>query len=115
MKGHILVLLLNLYPQILAKDMMRGAATSPPDSHYKEPTFKEQLFNYIEHSKKDAKWRIVASNVITILVRAGIRFIGADLRSIRIPGADLSFGIFDSAQFQDADFKKGHPCICRDA
>jgi WD40 repeat protein len=71
-----------------------------------EPMFKEQLLKYIEYSKKDAKWRKAAANAITILVRAGVQFIGADLRGIRIPGADLSFGIFDSAQLQDADLRK---------
>ncbi|KAF9363943.1 hypothetical protein BGX34_002958 [Mortierella sp. NVP85] len=71
-----------------------------------EPLFKAQLLQYIEHSKTDMKWRKAAANAITILVRAGVQFIGADLRGIRIPGADLSFGIFDSAQLQDADLRK---------
>ncbi|KAF9899217.1 hypothetical protein EC991_009282, partial [Linnemannia zychae] len=38
--------------------------------------------------------------------RAGINFSGEDLRGIRIPGADLSSGQFDSAQFQGADLRK---------
>jgi len=71
-----------------------------------EPLFKEQLHSYIEHSKKDKKWRTAAANAITILVRAGVKFHGADLRGIRIPGADLSYGAFDSAQLQDADLRK---------
>ena len=74
----------------------------------KEPVFKQQLLTYIEHSKKDKKWRIAASNAITILVRAGVQFIGTDLRGIRIPGADLSYGIFDSAELQDTDLRKVH-------
>jgi len=65
-----------------------------------EQVFKDQLLAYIEHSKKDKKWRIAASNAITILVRAGVQFIGADLRGIRIPGADLSYGVFDSAHLR---------------
>jgi len=71
-----------------------------------EPVFKEQLLSYIEHSKKDKKWRKAAANAITILVRAGVQFIGADLRGIRIPRADLSYGVFDSVQLQDADMRK---------
>ncbi|KAG9070370.1 Minichromosome maintenance domain-containing protein 2 [Linnemannia hyalina] len=43
------------------------------------------------------------TNAITILVRAGVAFHGADLRGIKIPGADLSCGQFDSAQLQGAD------------
>jgi len=70
-----------------------------------EPLFKQRLFDYIEHSKKDKKWRKAAANAITILVRAGEQFIGADLRGIRIPRADLNYGVFDSAQLQDSDLR----------
>jgi len=71
-----------------------------------EPLFKQQLFDYIEHSKTDKKWRKAASNAITILIRAGVQFNGADLRGIRVPKADLSHGIFDSAQLQGADLRQ---------
>jgi WD40 repeat protein len=71
-----------------------------------EPVFKSRLLAYIEHSKKDKKWRKAAANAITILVRAGEQFIEADLKDIRIPGADLSYGVFDSAQLQNADLRK---------
>ena len=71
-----------------------------------EPVFKQQLLNYIEHSKTDKKWRTAAANAITILVRAEVQFNGKDLRGIRIPGADLSFGVFDSAQLQAADLRQ---------
>ncbi|KAF9983856.1 hypothetical protein BGZ65_001352, partial [Modicella reniformis] len=73
-----------------------------------EPVFKQQLLAYIEHSKKDKKWRTAAANSITILVRAGVQFIGEDLRYIRIPGADLSYGVFDSTQLQGADLRKAN-------
>ncbi|WP_284271649.1 NACHT domain-containing protein, partial [Mycoavidus cysteinexigens] len=49
-----------------------------------------------------------AANAITILVKAGEQFIGADLKGIQIPGADLSFGVFDSAQLQGADLRKAN-------
>jgi len=71
-----------------------------------EPVFKDQLFAYIEYSKKDKKWSKAAANAITILVRAGLQFIGTDLRGIRIRGADLSCGMFDSVQLQGADLRK---------
>ncbi|KAK3821645.1 MAG: hypothetical protein J3Q66DRAFT_427092 [Benniella sp.] len=71
-----------------------------------EPVFKRQLLDYIEHSKLDKKWRKAAANAITILVRAGVQFISEDLRGIQIPGADLSFGVFESAQLQDADLRQ---------
>jgi len=71
-----------------------------------EPTFKSQLLAYVEHSKTDKKWRQAAANAITILVRAGVQFIDADLKGIQIPGADLSYGMFDSAQLQNSDLRK---------
>ncbi|KAK3809441.1 MAG: WD40-repeat-containing domain protein [Benniella sp.] len=71
-----------------------------------EPEFKSQLHAYIEHSKTDKKWCKAAANAITILVRAGVQFIGTDLQGIRISGADLSYGVFDSAQLQNADLRK---------
>ncbi|WP_284270007.1 NACHT and WD40 repeat domain-containing protein, partial [Mycoavidus cysteinexigens] len=71
-----------------------------------EPIFKEQLLAIIERSKADKSVRQTAANAMTILTRAGVQFIGADLKGIQIPGADLSFGVFDSAQLQDADLRK---------
>lgn len=54
-------------------------------------------------SKMDPAVRQAATDAITILVRAGENFNGADLRGIRIPGADLTEGQFESTQFQGAD------------
>ncbi|KAF9903177.1 hypothetical protein BX616_001696, partial [Lobosporangium transversale] len=71
-----------------------------------EPVFKQQLYDYVELSKNDSKWRIAASNAMTILIKAGETFIEADLRGIQIPGADLSHGIFECAQLQGADLRK---------
>ncbi|KAF9348522.1 hypothetical protein BGX34_002428 [Mortierella sp. NVP85] len=68
-----------------------------------EPLFEKQLFDYIEHSRKHRKWSTAAANAITILIRAGHQFNGVDLRGIRIPHADLSYGMFEEAQFEGAD------------
>ncbi|RIA94169.1 WD40-repeat-containing domain protein [Glomus cerebriforme] len=71
-----------------------------------EPTFRNQLHEFINHSKTDESFQNVAANAITVLVKAGVQFNGADLNRIRVPGADLSYGIFDHAQFQGADLSK---------
>ncbi|KAF9948303.1 hypothetical protein BGZ72_009772 [Mortierella alpina] len=71
-----------------------------------EPAFKAQLLLMIEQSKTDIAARTGATNAITILVQAGVQFNWADLRGIRIPGADLSGGIFEHAQLQGADLRR---------
>ncbi|KAF9539601.1 hypothetical protein EC957_005187 [Mortierella hygrophila] len=65
--------------------------------------FKDELLAIIEQSKTEDQAARAAANAITILVKAGVRFNGADLRGIRVPGADMSGGEFDSAQLQEAD------------
>ncbi|KAG0015270.1 hypothetical protein BGZ80_009949 [Entomortierella chlamydospora] len=71
-----------------------------------QPIFKEQLHASIERSKAEKMARVAAANAITVLVRAGVQFNGTDLRDIKIPGADLSYGMFDSAQLVGADLRK---------
>ncbi|KAF9207925.1 hypothetical protein BGZ49_010200 [Haplosporangium sp. Z 27] len=68
--------------------------------------FKDQLLAVIERSKSDSTSRKAAANAITVLVRSGTQFNGEDLKGIQIPGADLSYGMFDSAQLQGADLRK---------
>ncbi|OAQ35917.1 hypothetical protein K457DRAFT_132557 [Linnemannia elongata AG-77] len=68
--------------------------------------FKNQLHRFIDQSKSDERFAQAAANAITILVRAGVVFNGADLKGIQILGADLSGGQFDSAQLQGADLRK---------
>ncbi|KAF9899234.1 hypothetical protein EC991_009275, partial [Linnemannia zychae] len=70
------------------------------------PSFEKQLLVVIEQSRTDPTAAKAAANAITILVRAGVRFNGANLRGIRIPGADISGGEFDCAQLQGADLTK---------
>ncbi|KAF9151038.1 hypothetical protein BG015_007144 [Linnemannia schmuckeri] len=73
------------------------------DRVHSNPNFRQHLNSLIERSKTDEQADRAAANAITILVKAGIRFNGADLRGIRIPGADVSTGKFDTAQLQGAD------------
>ncbi|KAG9063574.1 hypothetical protein KI688_004459 [Linnemannia hyalina] len=68
-----------------------------------DPSFRQQLRDAIEQSKTNASATVAAANAITILVRAGVLFNGADLCGIKIPGADVSYGQFDSAKLQGAD------------
>ncbi|KAG0373625.1 hypothetical protein BGX24_011450 [Mortierella sp. AD032] len=68
-----------------------------------DPLFKSRLFAAVEGSKVDARISRAAANAISILVRAGVRFNGADLRGIRIPGANIQGGQFDSADMEGAD------------
>ncbi|KAF9118878.1 hypothetical protein BGW39_000789 [Mortierella sp. 14UC] len=67
------------------------------------PEFASLLHAMVNMSKTDETVRQAAANAMTILVKAGIRFNGKDLRSIKIPGADLSGGEFDRTDFQGAD------------
>ncbi|KAG0374293.1 hypothetical protein BGX24_010585 [Mortierella sp. AD032] len=67
------------------------------------PNFEQELRRVVNQSKTDSSAATAATNAITILVKAGSPFNGADLRGVKIPGADLSDGQFDSVQLQGAD------------
>ncbi|KAG0068522.1 hypothetical protein BGZ90_000529, partial [Linnemannia elongata] len=68
-----------------------------------DASFGTRLLVAIEDSKTDETISVAAANAISILVRAGTRFNGTDLRGIRIPGADLCGGEFDSTNLEGAD------------
>ncbi|KAG0288387.1 hypothetical protein BGZ97_006832 [Linnemannia gamsii] len=70
-----------------------------------DPLFKARLHDVIEDSKVDAQVSQAASNAISILVKAGVLFNGADLRGIRIPGATLRGAQFDSADLEGANLR----------
>ncbi|MCX8567095.1 MAG: WD40 repeat [Glomeribacter sp. 1016415] len=70
-------------------------------------SFKAHLHAWIEVSKDaGAPMTVGAANAITVLVRAGVQFNGVDLKEIRIPGANLSNGVFEHTQFQGADLSE---------
>ncbi len=68
--------------------------------------FKAQLLNVIERTKTETKFARGAANAITVLVGAGVSFLGTDLSGIQIPGANLSYGVFDSVQWLGADLRQ---------
>ncbi len=68
------------------------------------------LLMWIKASTDQNTVSTASANAMTILVRAGVQFNGMDLQRIRIPGADLSFGVFDSAQLQGADLSNVNLC-----
>ncbi|KAG0065398.1 hypothetical protein BGZ89_008364 [Linnemannia elongata] len=85
-------------------------STSAPPSIADHPLSKRSLVTepsivqfLAERAQTDEQASQAAANAITILVRAGVQFNGADLQGIKISGADLSNGQFDSAQFQEAN------------
>ncbi|KAF8951832.1 hypothetical protein BGZ46_003780 [Entomortierella lignicola] len=73
-----------------------------------QPSVFKELVTAIEQSKTNSNACIAATNAITILVHARVQFNGANLRGINIPGADLSFGVFDSAQLQGANIQNAN-------
>ncbi|GAM52229.1 hypothetical protein EBME_0692 [bacterium endosymbiont of Mortierella elongata FMR23-6] len=64
------------------------------------------LLAWIKASTTEKSASTAAANAITILVKAEVPFTRADLKRIRIVGADLSYGIFDHTQFSGADLRK---------
>ncbi|KAF9089350.1 hypothetical protein BGX29_012107 [Mortierella sp. GBA35] len=68
-----------------------------------DPSFQKQLLGIVELSKTSEERGQAAANAISILIKARVRFNGADLRGIRIPDADIRGGQFDSANFEGAD------------
>ncbi|UUM22117.1 WD40 repeat domain-containing protein [Mycoavidus sp. SF9855] len=69
---------------------------------HQDAQLKEKLLNWVERSKTE-EVQTIAANALTLLVKAGVQFNHQDLKGIRVPGADLSYGVFDSVQLQGAD------------
>jgi hypothetical protein len=73
-----------------------------------DQVFKGQLLSVIQQSKSNENIQHAAANAITILVKAEISFNNANLNGIRIQGADLSYGLFDSAELHGSDLRKSN-------
>lgn len=72
-----------------------------------DPAFKQELFGYIEKTKKDKTKEYVqaASDSITVLNAAGTCFSGMDFKGIQIPGADLEGAILDGTNLDQANME----------
>ncbi|KAG0373729.1 WD_REPEATS_REGION domain-containing protein [Mortierella sp. AD032] len=68
-----------------------------------DPSFKTLLRDAVESSKKDKRVIKAATNAMSIMVKAGVSFHGADLSGIKVPGALLQGGLFDSTDLRGAD------------
>ncbi len=79
----------------------------------KNDQIKQNLWNYIEYSKKDSKISTSAANAMTILNTAGLSFSGKDLRDIHVStfidnrwqGPNISGGFFGGTNFSKADLR----------
>ncbi|CAG8468021.1 2699_t:CDS:1 [Cetraspora pellucida] len=67
-----------------------------------KPELEQQMLKFIECSKKDAKIQIASVNAITIIMLAKIP-LPPDLNDIRVPGANLSNGVFNNSQLVRAN------------
>ncbi len=61
------------------------------------------LLAWIQASKQTDTVSQGSANSMTVLVKVGVQLNGMDLQGIRIPGADLNFGMLDSTQLQGSD------------
>ncbi|KAG0290642.1 hypothetical protein BGZ97_006130, partial [Linnemannia gamsii] len=76
------------------------------DRVQKSQFFKEQLVETVRESRYNKTTdHTLAANAMTILVRSGMRFNSADLRDIKIKGANLTGGEFDSADLRNSDLR----------
>ncbi len=71
-----------------------------------EPKLKEQLFTWIDASKRNTEFQTAAANALSILVRARVPLSGRNFNGIHAGGADLSYGVFDHTQFEGADLSR---------
>ena len=57
----------------------------------------------VEHLNSPETFAVAAANVITVFNAVGYDFSGQDLSSISIPGANLSYGMFEGTNFRNAN------------
>ncbi len=67
-----------------------------------EPELKEKLLNWVERSKTE-EVQAIAANALTLLVKAEVALTRQNFKGIRVPKADLSYGIFNGTKFEGAD------------
>ncbi|BBE09683.1 WD40 repeat-containing protein [Mycoavidus cysteinexigens] len=73
-----------------------------------ETKLERRLLNVVEQSKgkEGIQFERGAANALTLLVKAGVALSGKGFNGIRVRGANLSYGVFDHTQFQDADLRE---------
>ncbi len=91
----------GIHHRVFAKEP--NAIRNLADRIEMKEAFKQKMLKIVEQSKISQQYAIGAANAITALVKAGVTFNGADLRGIKIAGADISGGYFDQASLVDAD------------
>lgn len=79
--------------------MIQTFADIASDDH----EFEDRLIGFLLASKDQSDYATGAANAITILVKKGMRFNDVDLSNVKIPGANISGGFFDRANFIGAD------------
>lgn len=80
------------------KEQQTSSLSNPRD------LFIKHLFQVIRASREYPELSQASANAITFLnVVMHVSFSMMDLKGIRVPGADLSYSIFDSTNLQDAD------------
>ncbi|MCX8566746.1 MAG: WD40 repeat [Glomeribacter sp. 1016415] len=74
----------------------------------REPKLESKLLSVVEQSKGEdgAQFERGAANALTLLVKAGVHLNNKNFNGIRVPRADLSYGIFDGTQFEGADLSE---------
>jgi uncharacterized protein YjbI with pentapeptide repeats len=75
-----------------------------------ERLFKRRALGIVKKSKTNVKVTQAVANALSIWVRAAVPFNNMDLRGIRIPGADLCAGQFDSVDFEGAELSDVNMC-----
>ncbi|GAM52477.1 NACHT and WD40 repeat domain-containing protein [Mycoavidus cysteinexigens] len=73
-----------------------------------ESQLETRLLSVVEQSKGEegAQFEKAAANALTLLVKSNVQLINKDFSGIRVPEADLSYGLFDHTQFKGADLRK---------
>ncbi len=67
--------------------------------------YKEYMQNWLYSSRGNSANAIASANAITVLVKAGVTFNGADLSYLYLNGANISGGYFDRANFEGSDLE----------
>ena len=88
---------------LLPRNTLRLSADSLKEDTESSRALRQYYADLIERSKTDASVAVGAANAMSILNAAGENFSHRNYSDVRIPGADLSGGLFNQTQFIRAD------------